>query len=137
VNRPIRPESGGSIDLSRPHDHTGPLSAQFRSLAAYLDDCRRRRTTVTYLQAADAISVCPPQRIHQVTQLLEALVDYDHQRGKPLRAALVVSRSRIVSRSRTCLPAEGFFLKVQRLGLITGSSNEEFHQYCLSRLFDD
>jgi hypothetical protein len=126
-----RSELEPSIDKNQQQDgDLDYVSTQLKGLAEYLNGCRQRRSTVTYLQAADAINIAPPQRIHQVTQLLEALVDYDHQHGQPLRAALVVSRYRIP------LPAEGFFMKVRTLGLVQDLSNEEFHQYCLHRLFD-
>ena len=104
-------------------------SNQLNSLAKHLDLCRLKRVTITYLEAADAIGVLAPQRIHQVTQLLEILIERDQKADKPIRAALVVSRN------RTGLPGEGFFLKAKELGLMSGNTAQEFHQYCLDSLF--
>jgi hypothetical protein len=105
-------------------------SAQLKRLSQHLDYCRQQRKTATYLEVADAIDIQAPYRIHQLTELLEALMEYDQKHHQPLRAALVVSRA------RASLPAEGFFLKAQAQGLMTGGITVEFHQQCLSRLFD-
>ncbi len=105
-------------------------AVQLNRLAQYLDLCCRNRETITYLEAADAIAVAAPQRIHQVTQLLEALIEHDHSLGQPIRAALVVSRT------KGGLPGEGFFLKARALGLMSSVSAQDFHQQCLNRLFD-
>ena len=107
------------------------LDADLQRLAGYLDDCRQRRKTVTYLEVATAIDVTPPHRIHQLTELLEALMEHDQENQQPLRAALVVSRT------RTGLPAEGFFIKAQALDLMLNVTAEEFHQQCLDDLFAD
>ena len=105
-------------------------SAQLTRLTEYLDYCRQQRKTATYLEVADAIGIQPPQRIHQLTQLLETLMESDHVHHQPLRAALVVSRN------RAALPGEGFFIKAQALGLMDNLSAEEFHRQCLKQLFD-
>lgn len=110
---------------------TGQNLVQLKRLAEYLDDCRQRRKTVTYLEAANAISIEAPHRIHRLTELLETLMEYDHKHYQPLRAALVVSRTGVR------LPADGFFLKAQSLGLSSAGIFEQFHQQCLYRLFDD
>lgn len=104
-------------------------SVQMRRLAEHLDHCCQQRKTVTYLEVADAINVQAPQRIHRLTELLEALMEQDQKNDQPLRAALVVSRARIG------LPGKGFFLKAQALGLMPAVIPEEFHQQCLDRLF--
>ena len=103
--------------------------AQFKHLVEHLECCRQQHKTVTYLEVANAIDILAPQRIHQVTELLEALMEHDQKHDQPMRAALVVSRS------GAGLPAEGFFLKAQALGLMPAVTAEEFHQQCLSRLF--
>ena len=105
-------------------------SAQLKRLADHLDYCRQQHKTVTYLEVADAIDVQAPHRIHRLTELLEALMEHDQKYQQPLRAALVVSRS------GTGLPAQGFFLKAQALGLMPTVIAEEFHQQCLNHLFD-
>lgn len=105
-------------------------SVQLNRLAKHLDLCCLKRETITYLEAADAIGVAAPQRIHQVTKLLETLTEHDHSLGQAIRAALVVSRT------KGGLPGEGFFLKARGLGLMSGVSADDFHQQCLNRLFD-
>jgi hypothetical protein len=104
--------------------------ADFKSLTAYLDYCRQQHKTATYLEVADAIDVQAPHRIRRVAELLEALMEHDQKHHQPLRAALVVSKI------RTGLPGKGFFLKAQALGLMPAVTAEEFHQQCLSSLFD-
>lgn len=100
-------------------------------LADVLDRARQLRQTMTYLQAADAINVQPPYRIHQVTQLLETLLEQDHRLGRPIRTALVISRARVGQ------PAEGFYAKARELGLFDGSEPARFHERCLQQLFSN
>ncbi len=104
--------------------------AQFTRLIKHLDCCRQQQQTATYLDVADAVGIKAPQRIHQLTELLEALMEHDQRHSQPQRAALVVSRS------GTRLPADGFFLKAKALGLMQSTTAERFHQQCLKRLFD-
>lgn len=104
-------------------------SVQFIRLSEHLDYCRQQRKTVTYLEVANAIDIQAPHRIHRLTELLETLMEHDQKHQQPLRAALVVSRV------MPSLPAKGFFLKAQTLGLMAGVTAEEFHQQCLNRLF--
>ena len=105
-------------------------SAGLTRLAEYLDACCRQHKTVTYLEAANAIDTQPPHRIHRLTVMLEDLLEHDQKYQQPLRAALVVSRS------GARIPGQGFFLKAQALGVMKAQTNEDFHQQCLSRLFD-
>jgi hypothetical protein len=104
-------------------------SSEFKRLVEHLDYCRQQRKTATYLEVAEAINIQAPQRIHRLSSLLESLMEYDQMHLQPQRAALVVSRS------GTALPAEGFFIKAQALGLMLAANQQEFHQQCLSRLF--
>jgi hypothetical protein len=100
-------------------------------LAAVLDAARVQRRTLTYLEAADALAMPGPQRIHKTTRLLEILLKQDAERGRPLRAALVVSRA------GQGLPAAGFFDRARRLGLFDGEAPEAFHRRLLRQLFAD
>ena len=102
---------------------------QLLQLAAVLDQARAMRKTLTYLQAAEAIHVQPPHRIHQVTELLERLMEHDAKAGHSLRAALVISRARAGQ------PADGFYHKARALGLFDGREPKQFHQHCLEELF--
>lgn len=100
-------------------------------LRAVLEQVRRERRTLTYLQAADAIDIQPPRRIHKLTRLVEILLKEEVQAGRPPLAALVVSRI------RDGLPAPGFFDRARRLGLFDGNDPAQFHASLLKTLFDD
>lgn len=98
-------------------------------LGGVLDEARRLRRTLTYLQLADALAIEAPQRIHKTTRLLEILLKRDAEAGRPLRAALAVSRA---GGGR---PAAGFFDRAHRLGLFDGQDSHAFHQRLLDELF--
>ena len=87
---------------------------------------------VTYAEMADAANIPAPQRIHKLTVWLETTMRQDHSAGQPLRAALVISRS------RNGLPAPGFFLLCQALGIYqgpeTGADATQFHQTMVAAL---
>lgn len=73
---------------------------------------------LTYQALAGALAVEPPNRIHQVTTALEALMREDAATGRPFIAALVVSKT------RNGLPAPGFFDLARRLGRFDGAPTE-------------
>ena len=99
-------------------------------VALVLDEYIRKRETLTYLALADAVAMPGPQRIHRVTRLLERLMKEDVEAGRPVRAAVVISRV------GSGLPAEGFFDRARRLGLFDGCDPGAFHKELLARLFD-
>ncbi len=99
-------------------------------LKAVLEQARRERRTVTYLQAADAVGVEAPQRIHKLSRLVEILLKQDVDAGNTPLAALVVSRV------RGGLPAPGFFDRAARLGVFDGHDPARFHSQLLASLFD-
>ena len=98
-------------------------------LAELLARARRQQRTLTYLEVADALGMPGPGRIHKTTRLLETLLARDAQAGRPLRAALVVSRT------GSGRPARGFFERAQQLGLHDGHDPEGFHARLLAQLF--
>jgi hypothetical protein len=98
-------------------------------MAGVLDEARRLRRTLTYLQLADALAIEAPQRIHKTTRLLEILLKRDAEAGRPLRAALAVSRT------GAGRPAAGFFERARRLGLFDGQDPEDVHDRLLAQLF--
>jgi hypothetical protein len=49
---------------------------------------------VTYKELADRLALAPPRTVHRVTDALEQLMDEDAAAGRPLLAALAVSRAR-------------------------------------------
>lgn len=104
-------------------------------LAAYLQALAGAGRIVTYAEAARAITVPPPHSIHKLTEALEQLMAEDAAAGRPLRAALVVSRA------RGGLPAPGFFAAARRLGRYAGPDEgpeaEAFHRGEIARLTAD
>lgn len=87
----------------RQDDLKGRVRAQLRGAA-------RSGTPVTYRDLALALDLLPPNTIHQLTELLEALMAEDAIAARPFIAALVVSKV------RRGLPAPGFFDCARRLG---------------------
>lgn len=104
--------------------------AALQRLRQVLEQARRERRTMTYLQAADAVGVGPPQRIHKLARLVERLLEQDVDASRPPLAALVVSRA------RAGLPAPGFFERAGQLGIFDGDDPVRFHSDLLESLFD-
>ncbi|MFP4138651.1 MAG: hypothetical protein ACLFSR_09845 [Halomonas sp.] len=82
------------------------LAPRLRALLEQLPD---EALPITYRQAAEALGLAPPRTIQRVAQALEALMREDVAAGRPLIAALVVSR-------RGDLPRQGFFDQAVALG---------------------
>ena len=70
--------------------------------------------TISYGDLAQRLGLKPPQTIHRLTQALERLMEEDAAAGRPLLAALCTSKT------RPGLPAPGFFVKAQALGIFAG-----------------
>lgn len=83
------------------------------NLRQALTDQAKDGKTITYAALADRLGLKPPQTIHRLTQALESLMEEDAASGLPLLAALCTSKT------RPGLPAPGFFLKAQMLGLFS------------------
>ncbi len=98
-----------------------------------LATAQRANQTITYAELADAASIPNPHRIHKLTEWLENSMRQDHAAGKPLRAALVISRS------RSGLPAPGFFMLCGELGLYKGAASGQhavqFHKTAITNLW--
>jgi hypothetical protein len=77
---------------------------------AYLQRMATRGVPITYHDLAKALQLKPPNRIHLVTEALELLMADDIKAGRPLIAALAISKV------RSGLPAPGFFDCAARLG---------------------
>lgn len=90
-----------------------------RALSDYLDRVAREGRTVTYQEAALALGLEPPQTIHRLAMALEDSMTADAAAGRPLRAAVVVSR---VGHGA---PAEGFFAHARALGRYDGPDSGE------------
>ncbi|SEL49803.1 hypothetical protein SAMN04488129_11116 [Halomonas daqiaonensis] len=75
------------------------LAPRLRELLTGLPDAA---VPITYQQAAEALGLTPPGTIQRVALALEALMREDVAAGRPMIAALVVSR-------RGDMPRQGFF----------------------------
>ena len=78
-----------------------------------IDQARTRKPT-TYKELADRLGLEPPQTIHRLVEALETLMHHDVAAGHPMLASLCVSKM------RPGIPARGFFLAAQGLGVFTG-----------------
>ncbi|MEC5325559.1 hypothetical protein [Aurantimonas sp. A3-2-R12] len=93
---------------------TTATSALTSRVRTHLCRIAGQATPITYQALAKALDLTPPNTIHQVTVALEYLMAEDAAAGRPLIAALVVSKA------RGGLPAPGFFNTAQRLGRFGG-----------------
>ena len=83
------------------------------ALRRELQACARAGETVTYQELARRVAFPGPHTIHRLTLLLEDMVRADHAAGRPLLAALAVSRV-------TGIPGRGFFQLLTELGRYDG-----------------
>ena len=88
--------------------------AFYRRLRQSLESLAPQRRTITYRELAVLAAVPEPHRIHKLTLALEELAREDHTAGRPLLAALAVSRS------ASGLPGRGFFELLAELGRYDG-----------------
>jgi len=86
--------------------HVTDLAPRLRALLMSLPD---DSLPISYQQAADALGLTPPGTIQRVALALETLMREDVAAGRPMIAALVVSR-------RGELPRQGFFDLAVALG---------------------
>jgi len=98
---------------------------------ALIDQAQAGNPT-TYKELADRLGLEPPQTIHRVGKALETLMEDDVVAGRPMLAALCVSKM------RSGIPGRGFFLKAQVLGAFsgdpTGPEARAFHADELQRV---
>ena len=90
-----------------------PTHARVR---AFLENFAKRQIPITYQELAKALQILPPHSIHQVTEILEHLMEEDAAADRPFIAALVISKA------RGGLSAPGFFDCARRLGRFAGES---------------
>ena len=88
-----------------------------RRLRAHLQALATRRLPITYQEAAKGLLLAPPNTIHQVTEALEQIMAEDAAADRPFIAAMVISKT------RSGLPAPGFFDCAARLGRFAGDAN--------------
>jgi len=103
-------------------------------MEALLIEAARNRNTLTYQQVAKLLELHPPHTIHQTTEYIEAMMRVHAHAKAPQLASLVISKM------RSGLPAPGFFLLLQQLGLYDGSVDGEdarqFHAQEMQRCFN-
>ena len=94
-------------------DTSWHIRAEIALLAAL-----RASQPITYEALASAAEIPAPHRIHKLTLWLEASMAEDVATGRPLRAAIVISR--LHDR-----PARGFFDMAITLGLLDAETPQE------------
>ena len=77
---------------------------------ALIDQAQTGGTT-TYRELANRLALEPPNTIRRITDALEDLMAEDVAAGRPILAAICVSKA------RTGIPQPGFFLAAQALGV--------------------
>jgi len=97
-----------------------------------LIDQAQTGTPTTYKELAGHLGLEPPQTIHRLGEALETLMKADIAAGRPMLAALCVSKI------RPGIPARGFFLAAKVLGVFsgdpTGPEARAFHAIELQRV---
>ncbi|TDB04257.1 hypothetical protein [Halomonas marinisediminis] len=91
-------------------------------LRALLECLPAEQLPITYQQAAEALGLSPPRTIQRVALGLEALMREDVAAGRPLIAALVISR-------RGDMPRQGFFELAVELGRLPADPAEHEAAY--------
>lgn len=83
-------------------------------LREILIDQAQTTSPITYKELANRLGLTPPQTIHRVTQALEILIVEDVAAGRPLLAALCLSRL------HQGIPGRGFFETAKALNVFLG-----------------
>jgi hypothetical protein len=111
------------------HDQSCMLKERLRE--ALIDQAQTGKPT-TYNELADRLGLEPPQTIHRLVEALETLMEADVAAGRPMLAALCVSKM------WPGVPARGFFLAAKVLGVFsgdpTGPEARAFHADELQRV---
>jgi hypothetical protein len=103
-----------------------PTHARVR---AFLESAAKRRILFTYQELAKALDILPPHSIHQVTEVLERLMEEDAAADRPFIALAI-------SKRRGGLPAPRFFDCAGRLGRFAdGQDARTFHAAELNAVF--
>jgi len=95
-------------------DPTAEDQTLIEALRRELIACAASGETVTYQDLAWRVPMPGPHAIHRLTILLEDVVREDHAAGRPLLAALAVSRA------QRGVPGRGFFQLLSELGRYHG-----------------
>ncbi|HEY9535946.1 MAG TPA: hypothetical protein VIS03_00010 [Kiloniellaceae bacterium] len=100
-------------------DPTADDQSLMAPLRQALLDCAAAGATITYQELAQRASFPGPHTIHRLTLLLEAMAREDHAAGRPLLAALAVSRTQ-KGPDGGGIPGRGFFQLLTELGRYDG-----------------
>jgi hypothetical protein len=118
-------------DLPRFEKHDRSCMLKERLRQALIDQAQTGNPT-TYKELADRLGLEPPQTIHRIVEALETLMEADIAAGRPMLAALCVSKI------RPGIPARGFFMAARVLGVFsgdpTGPEARAFHAIELQRV---
>lgn len=104
------------------------MAALRRALTA----CAETGETVTYQDLARRVAFPGPHTIHRLTEMLEVLIREDHAAGRPLLAALAVSRAQRNAEGDG-IPGRGFFQLLAELGRYEGSDQGPEAAACHAR----
>ena len=98
---------------------------------ALIDQAQTGNPT-TYKELANHLGLEPPNTIHRITEALERLMEDDVAADRPILSAICISKM------RTGIPARGFFLAAEALGVFagdpTGPEARAFHAFELQRV---
>ena len=100
-------------------DPTAEDQRLIEALRRELIACAKAGETVTYQDLAWRVPMPGPHAIHRLTALLEDLAREDHGAGRPLLAALAVSRAQKNVQGKG-VPGRGFFQLLRDLGRYGG-----------------
>jgi hypothetical protein len=93
-----------------------------------LDELARTGQTITYRDMAQQLGLSGPKKISQLSLILENIMSADVVDGRPLRAALVVSRV------APHMPRPGFFDHARQLGVLSDQDPALYHQTIVDAL---
>ena len=107
--------------------HSADVDALARQVRALLMQAPSNALPMTYQHVASALGLTPSRTIARVAQALEQLMDEDVAAGRPMIAALVISRR------GDDIPATGFFEKAVALGRFPSDPNQQCACYIEER----
>jgi hypothetical protein len=107
-------DKGNHVPERRLPTDTADDAKLIADLRRALIACARAGETVSYRDLAQRVDFPGPHVIHRLTLLLEDMVREDHAAGRPLLAALAVSRG------QGGIPGRGYFQLLAELGRYAG-----------------
>ena len=111
-------------------EEDGADRRMIETLRQALVACALVGETITYRDLAQRVAFPGPHAIHRLTLLLEEMTRADHAAGRPLLAALSVSRA------QGGIPGRGFFQLLGELGRYEGPDRGAEAAACHARELD-